>query len=62
MINPTCPNCKTVDLYWDDAYDMEYDAEVIITKNYGTCPKCGKEFRWKEIYIWHSNEDLEEIK
>lgn len=59
--NPYCPHCG-VELDFDDHYDMYEDGDCIIVKAIGSCPNCRKSFRWEDIYVLHSFQDLEEVK
>lgn len=54
-----CPHCDH-DLFIDDSTDIEYDSGKNISYWVGHCPECGKNFRWKEIYLFDHIEDLVE--
>lgn len=54
-----CPHCD-YDLFIDDCIDNEYDSGKNISYWVGHCPECGKNFRWKEIYLFDRIEDLVE--
>ena len=54
-----CPHCDC-DLFIDDCIDNEYDSGKNISSWIGHCPECGKNFRWKEIYLFDRIEDLVE--
>ena len=56
---PQCPECE-VELDFDDTIDEWCNGDVIELKEVGHCPKCGKEYKWKDVYNWHHFEDLEE--
>lgn len=49
--NPNCPYCK-VELDFDDHYDMYDDGDTIICRAIGHCPKCGKHFKWEDLYTF----------
>lgn len=54
-----CPHCDH-DLFIDDSTDIEYDSGKNISYWVGHYPECGKNFRWKEIYLFDRIEDLVE--
>lgn len=54
-----CPHCEC-DLFIDDCFDIEYDSGKNISHLAGHCPECGKNFRWKEVYLFDRIEDLVE--
>ena len=56
---PQCEVCK-VELDFDDTYDIWGDEEGMEVKNKGHCPKCGKKYKWKDIYIYTHFDDLRE--
>ena len=56
---PMCGICNT-DLWFDDTVDQWSDEDVVEMKNIGHCPKCGKKYRWRDIYKYSHYEDLEE--
>ena len=57
--NPNCPHCG-VELDFDDHYDMYDDGDAIIVKAIGHCSKCGKHFKWEDVYTLCAFQDLEE--
>lgn len=57
--NPNCPYCK-VELDFDDHYDMYDDGDTIICRAIGHCAKCGKHFKWEDLYTFCGFQDLEE--
>lgn len=59
--NPYCPHCG-VELNFDDHYDMYDDGDCIIVKAIGCCPNCRKNFRWEDVYVLHSFQELEEVE
>lgn len=54
-----CPHCDC-DLEIDDCFDIEYDSRTNISCWKGHCTECGKNFRWKEIYLFDHIENLME--
>ena len=58
--NPYCPHCG-VELNVDDHYDMYEDGDRIIVKAIGCCPNCRKNFRWEDVYVLQSFQELEEV-
>lgn len=54
-----CPHCDC-DLEIDDCFDIEFDGGKVTHCWKGYCPECGKNFRWKEIYLFDRIEDLVE--
>jgi hypothetical protein len=56
---PYCPHCA-IELDIDDHYDMYEDGDTIIVKAIGHCYKCGKRFRWEDVYTLCTFQDLEE--
>ena len=56
---PECLKCK-VELEFDDTVDTWANADYVEMKNIGHCPKCGKLYKWKDIYHFTEFEDLEE--
>lgn len=57
--NPNCPYCK-VELDFDDHYDMYDDGGTIICRAIGHCPKCGKRFKWEDLYTFCGFQDFVE--
>ena len=56
-----CPHCNC-DLFIDDCIDHGYDNRKIISHWVGHCPKCGKDFTWKEVYRFDRVEELVEVE
>ena len=56
---PECEVCK-VDLDLDDDAYTWADEEVVEVKNKGHCPKCGKKYKWRDIYKYSHFDDLRE--
>ena len=57
---PKCLECK-VELEFDDTVDTWTDGEDnVIIKIYGHCPKCGKLYKWKDVYQYVEFQDLKE--
>ena len=57
--NPNCPHCN-IELDFDDHYDMYDDGDAIIVKAIGHCDKCGKHFKWEDVYTLCAFQGLEE--
>lgn len=60
MYEPTCPKCgdtieqfDTIDTYYDDD-----ECELFVI---GECPKCGQQYRWREVYCFRGIRNLEEF-
>lgn len=61
MTEPTCPNCGSIDAYYNaDCYDMEDLGDCFIKYIITTCPKCQTIYKWKEIFNFSHIEDLTE--
>lgn len=56
-----CPNCGTT-VYAVDTFDSEWYNDNYYDDVEGTCPNCGKSWRWTEVYTFERCEDIEEIK
>ncbi len=56
---PICGICE-VDLEFDNTLDMWADEDLVEMKNVGHCPKCGKKYKWRDIYEYSHYTDLEE--
>ena len=56
---PECKYCN-VELEFDDTVDQYSDADIVIFYEVGHCPKCGKDYKWKDKYKFSDFEDLEE--
>lgn len=57
-----CPNCGCSNLRAVDTLDTEYDSGSYYDSVEGTCPDCGKSWRWIEVFTFDRYEDIEEIK
>lgn len=57
-----CPNCGRSNLYAVDTLDSEYFNGSYHDAVEGTCPDCGKSWRWIEVFTFDRCEDIEEIK
>ena len=55
---PNCLVCGT-ELEFSDTIDTECDGSVITLYETGYCPKCGKEYRWKDYYEFDRFDNLE---
>ena len=59
MEEPKCPNCGSIDAYYNaDCYDMEDGGDYFVKYVITTCPKCGTVYRWKEIFHFSCIEGL----
>lgn len=56
---PECPICKE-ELEFVDNFDFWVDGDIIEMKSLGKCPKCGKEYKWKDLYTYSHFTDLRE--
>ena len=56
---PECLECK-IELEFDDTVDTWADESIVEMKNIGHCPKCGKKYKWRDIYEYSHFKDLEE--
>lgn len=56
---PECTKCGT-ELEFDKTVYYWGDEEEIEILNSGHCPKCGKKFKWKDVYKYLYFKDLEE--
>lgn len=57
---PICPNCGAT-IEEDCTIDETYDVNSINFTVLGTCPNCGKNYRWTDHYEHTHNDDLEDI-
>ena len=57
---PKCECGEELEFDRDDFFDG--DSDIILMLVYGHCPKCGKEYKWKDEYILADFSDLEEIE
>ena len=55
---PECLVCGT-ELEFDDTIDEYADDTTVRMKELGHCPKCGKHYRWFDVYKYSHFEDLE---
>ena len=46
-----CPYCN-VTLEEDDCIDMEDEISRLVKLLVGSCPDCGREFKWVEIFTY----------
>ena len=60
MNEPTCPNCEYI-LDHEETIDTYADENVTQYFCRGSCPRCGQRYQWKEIHIFSSIEELEEV-
>lgn len=56
-----CPNCGNY-IHAVDTLDTEYDDGSYYDVVVGTCPDCGKSWRWAEVFTFDHYENVEEIK
>ena len=56
---PECTKCGT-DLEFDDTIDTYADSVIVIFYEVGHCSKCGKKYKWRDVYNFSHFEDLEE--
>lgn len=57
---PICKVCD-LDIWFDDTIDQWSDEDIVEMKNIGHCPKCGKKYKWRDIYQYSYYTDLEEV-
>jgi len=57
-----CPNCNCSNLRAVDTLDTEYYNGSYYDVVEGTCPDCGKSWRWVEVYTFDHYEDMEGIE
>ena len=57
--NPYCPHCG-IELDFDDHNDMYDDGDAVICYATGHCSKCGKRFKWEDVYTLCAFQNLEE--
>ena len=55
-----CPNCNTY-IYEVETIDTEFESNCYYDSVEGRCPKCGKVYRWVEVFKFDRVEDVEEI-
>ena len=56
-----CPNCSGI-VREVDTLDSEYFGNKYYDTVEGICSKCGKIWRWKEVYTFDHYEDIEGIE
>ena len=56
-----CPNCGCSDLRAVDTLDSEWDCGKYYDTVEGTCPDCGKSWRWIEVYTFEREMNIEPI-
>ena len=56
-----CPNCGCPDLRVVDTFDSEWDCDKYYDTVEGTCPDCGKSWRWTEVYSFEREINIEPI-
>lgn len=59
MINAICPICGS-ELIEDESYDMSVDLSECREYVVGHCENCGKEYQWKNIFVFSHVENIEE--
>lgn len=57
-----CPNCGCSNLHAVDTFDTEYVKDSYYDIVEGTCPDCGKSWRWVEVFTFDHYENIEEVK
>lgn len=55
-----CPNCDTY-IYDVDSIDTEFESNCYYDSVVGHCHKCGKTYRWVEVFKFDRVENVEEI-
>ena len=55
-----CPNCGGM-VFAVDTLDSEWYSGKYYDAVEGTCPDCGKSYKWTEVYTFERCEDIEEI-
>lgn len=55
-----CPNCNTY-VCAVDTLDSTFESNCYYDSVEGWCPKCGKVYRWVEVFKIDHVEDIEEI-
>lgn len=56
-----CPNCGSM-VFAVDTLDSDWFNGSYYDAVEGTCPNCGKSYKWTEVYTFERCEDIEEIK
>ena len=57
---PKCTCGEEIEFERDEFFDG--DSDIILQRAYGYCPKCGKKYRWNDVYILKDFSDLKEIE
>ena len=57
---PKCTCGEEIEFENDEFFDG--DSDIILYKAYGTCPKCGKKYQWRDVYVLTNFDKLEEIE
>lgn len=57
---PKCTCGEEIEFERDEFFDG--DSNIILQRAYGHCPKCGKKYRWNDVYILKNFSDLEETE
>jgi len=55
-----CPHCGAT-LEEDDCYDTSFDGDTATRYIVGHCPKCEREYQWKEIFDYAGCDELTEV-
>lgn len=55
-----CPHCGTT-LEEDDCYDTSFDGSTAVRYIVGHCPKCEREYQWKELFEYTGCDELTEV-
>jgi uncharacterized protein with PIN domain len=57
---PACPKCEYI---LDSEKTIDFYADENVTQYFrrGRCSKCGQQYQWKEIHVFSSIEELEEV-
>ena len=61
MIYAYCSECERELEQDDEVLDLEQVETNIYEKVTGTCPVCGRKYKWFNIYCFHCVEDVEEV-
>lgn len=54
-----CIKCGT-ELKFDETVEIQVDASEAVLKELGHCPKCGKKYKWLDVYVYSDFINLEE--
>ena len=57
-----CPYCHSFDLRATNFLDSEYAYGFYYNVVEGTCPDCGKSWRWVDVFTLDHYENIEEIE